>query len=57
MNPAELLAFEMHKIGGSEGLVLTGFASCHPYDKESRNGERAQSTEHTDTERRSLSLS
>ena len=23
INPAELLAFEMHKIGGSQGLILT----------------------------------
>ena len=27
VNPAKLLAFEMHKIGGSQGLILTGFAS------------------------------
>ena len=27
VNPAKLLAFEMHKIGGSQGLILTDVAS------------------------------
>ena len=27
VNPAELLAFELYTRGGSQGLILTGFAS------------------------------